>query len=289
MKEETNHSYYKEIATAIAFSPRLEANIAETIKLAEQFGAKLTLIHVGEKNEEKKQTIKDLLDKYAPGEKMVKIVWEEGDPVKVILRVCKEQNIDLLVAGALQKESLSQFYVGSIARKICRMAECSVLMLTNPNVEGSTFAHLVVNGHEHAKTAGSIHTALYFGERNNSKQLTIVDEMDNSGANIKVEDDATLEMSLALREKASSTEKKRIEQIVNSYDLQKEIRIEHRYIFGKSGYSISHFAQAINADLLVVNSPDGKMSFFDRFFTHDIEYILSDMPCNLLIVRNRAS
>lgn len=275
---------FKEIATAIAFSPRLEANIAETIKLTDHFGARLTLIHVGEKNDEKKQTVKDLLDKYAPGENMVKIVWEEGDPAKVILNVCKEKGIDLLVAGALQKESLSEFYVGSIARKICRMADCSVLMLTRPKVEGSNFDHLVVNGHEHEKTATSIHAALYFGERNGTKQLTIVDEMENRGS-IKVEDDATLEMSLALRQQARSKERERIEQIVGSYEAQKEIRIEHRYIFGKSGYSISHFAQSIRADLLVVNSPDKKMGFLDRFFTHDIEYILSDMPCNLLIVR----
>lgn len=282
---EVKYPKFEQIATAIAFSPRLEANIAEAIKLTERMNARLTLIHVGEKDETKKQTIKGILDTHAPGEQMVDIVWETGNPVDVILKVCEEKNIDLLIAGALQKESLSEFYVGSIARKLCRMAKCSVLMLTRPETDGTSFDHVVVNGHEHAKTASTIHTALYFSERNLARQLTIVDEMENSDTSIQVEDDATLEKSLKLRREASTHEKKRIEKIVDDYSLEKDLRIEHRYIFGKSGYSISHFAQSIRADLLVVNSPDKKLGFLDRFFTHDIEYILSDMPCNLLIVR----
>lgn len=282
---EIKYPQFKQIATAIAFSPRLEANIAEAIKLSERFDARLTLIHVGEKDEQKKQTIKEILDKHAPGVKMVDIVWESGNPVDVILKACEERKIDLLIAGALQKESLSQFYVGSIARKLCRMTKCSILMLTRPQLEGTSFDHIVVNGHEHKKTASSIHAALYFAERSVSRQLTIVDEMENSDTSMQVEDDATLAKSLELRQKASTQEKKRIEKIVEAYPLERELRIDHRYVFGKSGYSISHFAQSIRADLLVVNPPDKKMGFLDRFFTHDIEYILSDMPCNLLIVR----
>lgn len=279
------HPKFKQIATAIAFSPRLEANIAEALKLTERMGARLTLIHVGEKDTTKKQTIKNILDTHAPGEQMVDIVWETGNPVDVILKASEERNIDLLIAGALQKESLSEFYVGSIARKLCRMAKCSLLMLTRPQTDGTSFDHIVVNGHEHSKTASAIHTSLYFAERTLARQLTIVDEMDNSDTSMKVEDDATLAKSLELRKEVSTHEKERIEKIVDAYPLEKELRIEHRYIFGKSGYSISHFAQSIRADLLVVNSPDKKLGFLDRFFTHDIEYILSDMPCNLLIVR----
>ncbi len=282
---EIKYPKFKQIATAIAFSPRLEANIAEALRLAERMDARLTLIHVGEKEEAKKQTVKEILDRHVPGEQMVDIVWETGNPVDVILKACEDRNIDLLIAGALQKESLSEFYVGSIARKLCRMSKCSVLMLTMPKTDGTSFDHIVVNGHEHQKTASAIHCALYFAERTLARQLTIVDEMEGGGNSVKVEDDATLAKSLELRKEARSHEKERIEKIVDNYSLDKDLRIEHRYIFGKSGYSISHFAQSIRANLLVVNSPDKKLGFLDRFFTHDIEYILSDMPCNLLIVR----
>ena len=57
--------------------------------------------------------------------------------------------------------------------------------------------------------------------------------------------------------------------------------------FGKSGYTISHYANNSFSDLLVINSPDVQMGFLDRVFTHDIEYILADLPCNLLVVHSR--
>jgi hypothetical protein len=62
--------------------------------------------------------------------------------------------------------------------------------------------------------------------------------------------------------------------------------VKEHCIFGKKGYSIGHFAETSKADLLMVNSPDTKLGFLDRVFTHDLEYILSDMPCDILIVHS---
>jgi hypothetical protein len=38
------------------------------------------------------------------------------------------------------------------------------------------------------------------------------------------------------------------------------------------------------ADLLVMNAPS-KLTLWDRLFPHDLEYILSDLPTDVLIVR----
>jgi hypothetical protein len=38
------------------------------------------------------------------------------------------------------------------------------------------------------------------------------------------------------------------------------------------------------ADLLVMNAPR-KMTFWDRLFPHDIEYILTELPTDVLIVQ----
>ena len=61
----------------------------------------------------------------------------------------------------------------------------------------------------------------------------------------------------------------------------------NKFIFGKTGHSIGMYAQTKRADLLVLNSPNKKLSFYDRLFPHDIEYILGEMPCNLLVVHSR--
>ena len=55
-------------------------------------------------------------------------------------------------------------------------------------------------------------------------------------------------------------------------------------IFGKRGYSIGHYAKVKRADLLVMNAPT-KTTILDRIFPHDIEYILSELPTDVLIVK----
>ncbi len=49
-----NHSF-KKIATAVAFSPRLKANLNESVRLAQKLDATLVLIHVGKKHLKKKK------------------------------------------------------------------------------------------------------------------------------------------------------------------------------------------------------------------------------------------
>ena len=66
-----------------------------------------------------------------------------------------------------------------------------------------------------------------------------------------------------------------------------DVKVIDKVIKGKPGYAISKFSKDKKADLLVINSPDTHLNVFDRIFTHDIEYILADLPCNLLIVHSR--
>ena len=65
------------------------------------------------------------------------------------------------------------------------------------------------------------------------------------------------------------------------------LNVNHKCIFGKAGYTIGHFAAANRADLLVMNSPDSKLGIMDRVFTHELEYVLSDLPCCLMIVNQK--
>jgi nucleotide-binding universal stress UspA family protein len=67
----------------------------------------------------------------------------------------------------------------------------------------------------------------------------------------------------------------------------KEVEIRLETVNGKPGFAISNYAKNQKADLIVFNSPDTHLGLFDRIFTHDIEYVLADLPCNLLIVHSR--
>ena len=114
------------ILIGVAFSPNLKANVFEAVRLANMFDAELVGVHVGEKTDKKITDLNALLKEADVLKKTFNIIWQEGKPVKVILQTCTQQNIDLLILGALQKENLYKYYAGSIAREITRKAPCSL-------------------------------------------------------------------------------------------------------------------------------------------------------------------
>ena len=277
---------FKRIATAIAFSPRAEANLFESSRIAMKFDATLLLIHVGEKSEENEAKIMSLVDKVGFDKQKIEISWQVGKPVDAILEACKQFDVDLLIAGANQSENLIQYYKGSIARKLCRKAQCSLLLLTNPQVNSKICEKIVVNGLNHPKTKDTIKTAFYFANALGSKQLFVLEEMNSKLVKSKDQDDLSLAKAQRNRQNIKRQEHLRLESILSEIPENQEIEVFEKCVFGKKGYSIGHFAQSKKMDLVVLNSPDSKLGFLDRIFTHDLEYVLSDMPSDILIVHS---
>lgn len=271
------------ILIGIAFSPNLKANIFEAIRLANLFDSELVGVHVGTKSDKKKSDLKAILDEADPLRKSGTTIWKEGNPVNVILETCKQENIDLLILGAIQKENLLKYYVGSIARKITRKAPCSVLLLIKPSINRVACKHIVVNGLKDHKTEETIKTAFVFSEHLNCNKITIVEEVSPDELNVKVNDDRTLRKANIAKERLTTREDQRVKHILDNIN-NKDITVKTQSIFGKRGYSIGHYAKVKRADLLIMNAPN-KLGFFDRIFPHDIEYILSELPTDVLIVK----
>ena len=274
------------IALAIAFSPRLEQLIAETKRLAETHQARAVFIHVGKKTSDKQRQLTGLLNQYGFNDTNSLIAWEQGNPVDSILTVCKREVVDLLIIGALEKENVLKYYMGSISREISRKAKCCVLMLIRPSVQPRPFKKIVVNGHEHPKTLNTLNTAIYFANREGAGEMTIVDEVDIPAMSMSMAEDSTEPEGNQIRNEVISEENSRMSGLLSKI-TPGSLRVHHKIISGRAGHTISKFASEQEADLLVVNSPDHSLSIFDRIFTHDIEYMLADMPCNMLIVHTR--
>ena len=151
---------FETMALAVAFSPRLEALIAESKRLTEIFKSRIIFIHVGKKSVEKENHLLNLLRHYGFNDSNSVIEWQEGDAVDTILSVCKRYVVDLLVIGAVEKENILKYYMGSVSREICRRAKCSVLMLTEPKLNPVPFRRMVVNGHDHSKSIHTIETEI---------------------------------------------------------------------------------------------------------------------------------
>ena len=110
--------------------------------------------------------------------------------------------------------------------------------------------------------------------------------MDISGIAMAIADNSTAPQAKEIKKNIAEESEETLQMIIDKCDVG-DINVTDKSIKGKPGYAISKYARDKKADLLVINSPDTHLNVFDRIFTHDIEYILADLPCNLLIVHSR--
>ncbi len=269
-----------------AFSPTLDANLMEVSRLARFLKAELILLHVGSATAEKEYRLREILDRDPDGAVNIEVVWREGEPVPVLLTAAVEFEVDLLLLGARQHEHGYRFYMGSIARQLTRKIGCSVLLLIKPSVERVPCQHIVVNGLDDPDTPLAIATAFRMSRVLGARQVTIVEEIRARDVSVEVVDDRSLKRATLVKERIKRREDSRVLDIVAQVpeEYTSGVTVKTQPIFGRRGYSIGHFAEVVRADLLVMNAPR-RSTLWDRIFPHDIEYILSDLPTDLLIVR----
>ncbi|AHM61809.1 universal stress protein UspA-like protein [Flammeovirgaceae bacterium 311] len=275
---------FKKIAVAIAFSPRQQALIAEARRLQHRFDAQMVFIHVGERTADKERQLQAYLSEAGFGTEQVSVFWEEGDAVKLILSVCRKQQIDLLVAGALQKENIFRYYIGSIARKILRKANCPVLVLTEPSMNPLPYQNIAIHAGDRAEAVNAIQSGCMLGQLEQSRQIHIIKELKMYGLTMALAgEDPEHEYSEARRSLVQE-EIATVQEVINRCPECRGLRINIKIAAGKSGYELAKFARSAEADLLVMEAPKHSMNIFDRIFPHDLEYILADLPTNLLLV-----
>ena len=274
---------YQKVVLAIAFSPRMEALIAEAKKLICLFEGELVLVHVGTKTPELEAQLGEILSRHCGDLERIKTLWKEGKPTKTILKTCEEEKADLLVLGALKKEGLLTYYLGSVARKVIRKAACSVLTLIDPCVETTNFSQVVINGTELEITPRVIQRGLKFCQATHSSQVHILNEIKMYGFQMATAGEGS-ETEVALtRRKLVQDEINYVQGILDSLEPT-NLKINIKVTAGKWAVELVRYCESIGADLLILGDEQG-LSFIDRLFPHDLEGILEELPCNLLIVK----
>ena len=277
---------YNTVLVGVAFSPNLQANVFEALRMSALFDASLVMVHVGEKTSSKEAKIQKIIAGFPGPTPEYTVLWKAGHPAEVLLRACEDEKADILILGALKREGLLKYYIGSVARKLTRKCLCDVLLLIKPSVERMPCSYAVVNGLAHEKTERAIARAFYVLYSLGATRLTVVEEIPEDDVAIKVDDDRGLRKSTIVKERIKMREDSRVKKILMHIPekLKRTINYDVQHIFGRRGYSIGHFARVKRADLLVMNAPS-KLTLLDRLFPHDLEYILSDLPTDVLIVR----
>jgi nucleotide-binding universal stress UspA family protein len=139
---------------------------------------------------------------------------------------------------------------------------------------------------DNLKTIHTLKTTHYLAKHEKIADFTVVQEVNTPMLSMTIAESGTEPEVSKIKKEMQEEDYSKLNALINSIDRQ-GINIELKIVKGKPGYAISHFARQNHYDLIVFNSPDTHLGIFDRIFTHDIEYVLADMPCNLLIVHSR--
>jgi nucleotide-binding universal stress UspA family protein len=261
---------FETIALAVEFAPGLPFLISETKRLCELHNALAVFIHVGKKTSEKQRELANLLNQNGFHDGNSRICWELGDIISSVLRVCKNEVVDLLISGASQNANFN-LPVGVNAKGLATNAKCSVLIYKN--LISSDQKQIIVNNAGHKKSDLTFQTALYFADKENASVLYVSGESSDS-----------------LEEAAGEFNNQLVEDDGQSGQAIHAKKISLRFINPeKENYSgITDYAFKNNADLIITHSSDHHLLIFDRISSSDgIDAILKSLPCNLLVVHSR--
>ena len=269
---------YKTIAVATTFSPRFKQVLAEARRMRDRFSADLHLIYVGGRNAEISRKFGEVLAELElPADSPIH--YEEGDPAEAILGALARENIDMLVAGALEKEIVLHPFLGNVARRLVREANCSVMLFTHPEKNPKPLRRIVfVANHSHGKLS-ALQTTLQLAEAEPCERLyviAIVTAFDEARASIQGN------AANAQAQQPNDTNEDALEELVLSAGAT-EVPIETRLIRGTTGLAASDFVRSVEADLLVVPLP--KTGGRVQQLPSNIAWVSDVIPCNLWVIR----
>jgi len=275
---------FNKIGLAITFSPNGLALLKTAKRLQNLFNSDLCLIHVGDKEPDSELKMKKLLDEVGIDGTKSELVWKKGEPSKIILSVCAEKDVDLLIAGALEKENLLKYYIGSVARTLMRESPCSVLIITHPTQDAAHFRKFCATVEYTSLGEISLTTANEFAKLEHAEELTLIKEFQIPGLAITISDSGSTTETEQKRIAWQKEEEEKLNVFVKELKLTGN-EIKTICLYGKHGWESGNYVKEINGDILVIPSPPKKLKLFDRIFQHDIEFIIKQLPCSLLIVK----
>jgi len=268
---------YRTVAVASTFSPRFVQVLAEAKRIRDRLCQQLDLIYVGKRDEETTQKFAAALrDLELPADSVVH--YQEGDPASAILEAARANEIDLIVAGALEKESVLRQFLGNVARRLVREASCSIMLFTKPEQEPKPLCRIVLMAEYSAHGEAALHKALRLAALEECENLFVIrlyttfDEARAKAREKPPEPGSEGPRTLEEEELA-------LEQFIDSAG-HTDVPIEARCIRGNTGYAVLDFVQSVEATMLIVpDNPD-----IPGLPVH-IEWVTDVIPCNLWVIR----
>lgn len=271
----------KKIALASTFSPRLLPLLAETARLVEKLDCEFSLIHAGTENPESAEKFETAFKDLALS-KWPRIHWmQNGEPAAAILEAVAEHGIDLLVAGALEKEASGRHYVGNVARTLLRDAPCSLLLFTKPSVDPQPFREIVVITDFSELSTLALQRSHFLARHNSAERIRVV-RLFTIFTQAK-EQPAEFFGGTDSRKPMLAGEERHILAFAEAAGPS-PVPIEAVCVEGTTGFAASDYVEGVKADLLVIPSkPVGT----PQLLPDGMDWVFSVIPSNLFIVREK--
>lgn len=272
-----NETPYRSIAVAAAFSPRFNQVLAEARRVRDRFGSTLSFVYVGKRDATTTRKFADALKALQlPADSVIH--YEEGDPATAILGAAGKYQLELLIAGALEKAAVHRQFLGDVARRLVSEAACSVLLFTTPELEPKPLRFIVFMAEYTDHARGALRRTLRLAEQENCERLYVIRSyttFDKARARRRSKTSRTIARTLEEEESA-------LQEFVLGAGAT-PVPIETRTILGNTGFAVSDFIQSVNANLLVVplEPKPGAPAKLPR----SIAWITEVIPCNLWIIR----
>ncbi len=277
---------YSHVGLALARSPRMGALMAEAALHAPHLGERLSLVHAGPRTAAAETAFQGALrEANLPDD--TPIHWSEGgSPDEALLRAIRQHDIDLLIAGALEKERSFRYYLGSVARTLAREASCSLLLLARPQATPQPFRRIVVVTDYSEGAAVALARAQRLAAREEAEKIYVLRVLSPYGEALHLTEGVSRQERQSYQEHNRSEEERLLRDVVDAAG-HSSITVEPMLLEGHPGRTTCRFTRQYQADLLVMPSNAGYHHIFERLFPSQMEWVLREIPCNLWVVREQ--
>ncbi|MBE2280220.1 MAG: universal stress protein [Ignavibacteriaceae bacterium] len=276
---------FRKIGLAVTFSPNGKSLIRETLRIHKIYGSEVAFMHVGAKNNEAESKLRTLIDETLYPDKLAySLNFISGEPSKAIIKKGKELNLDLLLIGALEKETPLKFYLGSVARNIMRDAPFNVLTFTKPIPNRVSFHNVIVSISYDDLGEKAVGISKMIMKSEGETKLTYVRDFSIPALASVVIDAGSTQVTENARKEFYNHEKEKMRWFTRESGIKSD-DVEFAVLYGKQGWEVLNYAKEIEADLLILPMKSKRTSIFDRIFMHDVEFILEELPSNTLLIK----
>jgi nucleotide-binding universal stress UspA family protein len=264
---------YHRVGVATTFSPRFLAVLAEAGRICQFLPAPLCLIHADAFDAEKEARFRDALHRLNLDEQS-KVHFEPGEPVQSILKAQRKEHIDLLVAGALETESVHRNFTGNVSRELLRQAPCDLILYTDPKEKPEVPEAILIAIPDFSELSRHVfHRAVNLAEQQGTKRVTL--------AHVQTTFAEAKEKVVSTTSGAPSSEEI-IEGLVREREIS-VVELDYHLLRGNTGFTACEFIQSSSTNLLVM--PSHMYSKGQPVFAPALDWIIQVIPTNLWVIR----